>query len=139
MCSSATIPSLPLTQRVSPLRTLAFRLQGDAQSQQQQSGSGWIDGGLRERSSGGGGFSGLSAEANGFVPSNFNPAGGVAGVGEIVGGGGMPTVSGNNASSQVFTCMYVFRRNRPYYIHPCMEYRFEPAGSRLLVRGGSVI
>lgn len=32
--------------------------------------SGWIDGGVRDRS--GGGFSGLSAEANGFVPSNFS-------------------------------------------------------------------
>lgn len=74
--------------------------QGDVQSQQQP-GSGWIDGGLRERSSGGGGFSGLSAEANGFVPSNFNPAGGAAGVGEIVGGGGgggIPSGSANNAS-----------------------------------------
>ncbi|CAM9633215.1 unnamed protein product [Ectocarpus sp. 6 AP-2014] len=55
------------------------------QQQQQQPSGGWIDGGVRER--GGGGFSGLSAEANGFVPSNFTPVSGVAGGGEVVGGG----------------------------------------------------
>ncbi|CAM9495176.1 unnamed protein product, partial [Ascophyllum nodosum] len=51
------------------------------QPQQSQSDGGWIDGGIREGK--GGGFSGLSAEANGFVPSNFTPAatsaGGTAG------------------------------------------------------------
>ncbi|CAN0406478.1 unnamed protein product, partial [Ectocarpus sp. 13 AM-2016] len=37
--------------------------QPQQQQQQQQRSGGWIDGGARER--GGGGFSGLSAEANG--------------------------------------------------------------------------
>lgn len=83
-----------------------YPLQVDGQSQPQpQQGvgggsSGWIDGGLRER--GGGGFSGLSAEANGFVPSNFTPAAGVAGGGEVV-GGGMRAGSGIG-SSQVHSC-----------------------------------
>lgn len=87
---SALESRTPLSNPTISYTTCHNRSQGDGQAQQQQQssgvgGSGWIDGGLRDRS--GGGFSGLSAEANGFVPSNFTPASGVAGGGEVVGGG----------------------------------------------------
>lgn len=64
------LPAFPIIRSSLSNYAAHNKQNGDGQAPTQQAG-GWIDGGVRER--GGGGFSGLSAEANGFVPANFAP------------------------------------------------------------------